>query len=93
MYGPEETYTDGYGHKRKDASFSESANGQEAKRMAETAKDAAKSSAIGLAFGNPLTAGEVMAPLITGAQAYMVGEGLNDAQRRVNENLTTKKSN
>ena len=93
LYGPEETYTDGYGHKRKDASFSESANGQEAKRMAETAKDAAKISAMGLAFGNPLTAGEVMAPLITGAQAYMVGEGLNDAQRRVNENLTTKKSN
>lgn len=60
--------------------------------MAETAKDAAKISAIGLAFGNPLTAGEVMSPLITGAQAYMVTEGLKDAKQRVNENLTTKKS-
>lgn len=92
LYGPEKTYTDGYGHERKDASFSESANGQEAKRMTETAKDAAKISAIGLAFGNPLTAGEVMSPLITGAQAYMVTEGLKDAKQRVNENLTTKKS-
>lgn len=60
--------------------------------MAETTKDAAKISAMGLAFGNPLTASEAMAPLITAAQAYMVGDGLNDAKQRINENLTTKKS-
>lgn len=60
--------------------------------MAETAKNAAKITATGLAFANPLTASEAAAPLITAAQAYMVGEGLNDAKQRINENLTTNKS-
>lgn len=92
LYGPEKTYIDGYGHERKDASFLESANGQEFKRMVNTVKDAAKISAMGLAFANPLTASEIVAPLITAAQAYMVGEGLNDAKQRINENLITKKS-
>lgn len=38
--------------------------------MGETAKDAGNLALTGLAFGNPLTAGSAMAPLITGAQAY-----------------------
>ena len=38
--------------------------------MGETAKDAGEFVATGLAFGNPLTAGEAMAPLIAGSQVY-----------------------
>ena len=38
--------------------------------MGETAKDAGELVATGLAFGNPLTAGEAVTPLIAGSQAY-----------------------
>lgn len=70
LYGKQETYKDGYGTERKDASFKESANGQLVQRMGETAKDAGGLVATGLAFGNPLTASTYMAPLIAGSQAY-----------------------
>ena len=61
----------------------ESATGQELDRMKETAKDAGKLVATGLAFSNPVTASTVMAPLITGSQAYFMTEGLKDAYDRV----------
>ena len=64
-------------------SLKESATGQELDRMKETAKGAGKLVATGLAFGNPITAGSVMAPLITGSQAYFMTEGLKDAYDRV----------
>ena len=51
--------------------------------MKETAKGAGKLVATGLAFGNPITAGSVMAPLITGSQAYFMTEGLKDAYDRI----------
>ena len=38
--------------------------------MGETAKDAGSLALTGLAFGNPLTTSNAMAPLITGSQAY-----------------------
>ena len=38
--------------------------------MGETAKDAGNLALTGLAFGNPLTASNAMAPLIAGSQAY-----------------------
>lgn len=80
------TYKDGYGIERKDASFKESANGQLVERMAETAKDTGNLVATGFAFGNPLTAGSVMSPLITASQAYWIANGINDGQQRI-ENL------
>ena len=64
-------------------SLKESATGQELDRMKDTAKGAGKLVATGLAFGNPITAGSVMAPLITGSQAYFMTEGLKDAYNRV----------
>ena len=64
-------------------SLKESATGQELDRMKETAKDAGKLVATGLAFSNPVTASTVMAPLITGSQAYFMTEGLKDAYDRV----------
>lgn len=64
-------------------SLKESATGQELDRIKDTAKDAGKLVATGLAFGNPITAGSVMAPLITGSQAYFMTEGLKDAYDRV----------
>ena len=64
-------------------SLKESATGQELDRMKETAKGAGKLVATGLAFGNPVTASSVMAPLITGSQAYFMTEGLKDAYDRV----------
>ena len=51
--------------------------------MKETAKGAGKLVATGLAFSNPVTASSVMAPLITGSQAYFMTEGLKDAYDRV----------
>ena len=51
--------------------------------MKDTAKGAGKLVATGLAFGNPITAGSVMAPLITGSQAYFMTEGLKDAYDRI----------
>ena len=86
LYGKQETYKDGNNQERKDASFDESANGQLVQRMGETAKDAGGLVATGLAFGNPLTASEVMAPLITGSQAYWIGHGINDGAQRI-ENI------
>ena len=61
----------------------ESATGQELDRMKETAKGAGKLVATGLAFGNPVTTSTVMAPLITGSQAYFMTEGLKDAYDRI----------
>ena len=70
LYGKQETYKDGNNQERKDADFKESANGQLVQRMGETAKDVGGLVATGLAFGNPLTASNAMAPLIAGSQAY-----------------------
>ena len=64
-------------------SLKESATGQELDRIKDTAKDAGKLVATGLAFGNPITASAAMAPLITGSQAYFISEGLKDAYNRV----------
>ena len=61
----------------------ESATGQELDRMKETAKDAGKLVATGLAFGNPVTTSSTIAPLITGSQAYFMTGGLKDAYDRV----------
>jgi hypothetical protein len=54
--------------------------------MGETAKDAGELVATGLAFGNPLTAGAYMSPLIVGSQAYWIGHGINDGAQRI-ENI------
>lgn len=86
LYGKQKTYKDGNNQERKDASFKESANGQLVQRMGETAKDAGGLAATGLAFGNPLTASNAMAPLITGSQAYWIGHGINDGAQRI-ENI------
>ena len=51
--------------------------------MKDTAKGAGKLVVTGLAFSNPVTASSVMAPLITGSQAYFMTEGLKDAYDRV----------
>lgn len=83
LYGKQQTYKDGNNQERKDASFKESANGQLVQRMGETAKDAGGLVATGLAFGNPLTASEAMAPLIAGSQAYWIGHGINDGAQRI----------
>ena len=64
-------------------SLKESATGQELDRIKDTAKDAGKLVATGLAFSNPVTSSTVMAPLITGSQAYFMSEGLKDAYDRV----------
>ena len=61
----------------------ESATGQELDRIKDTAKDAGKLVATGLAFSNPVTSSTAMAPLITGSQAYFMSEGLKDAHDRV----------
>lgn len=68
---------------KRPVSLKESATGQELDRMKETAKGAGKLVATGLAFSNPVTASSVMAPLITGSQAYFMTEGLKDAYDRV----------
>ena len=64
-------------------SLKESATGQKLDKMKDTAKGAGKLVATGLAFSNPVTASSVMAPLITGSQAYFITEGLKDAYDRV----------
>ena len=64
-------------------SLKESATGQELDRMKDTAKNAGKLVATGLAFGNPITAGSTIAPFITGSQAYFMTGGLKDAYDRV----------
>ena len=64
-------------------SLKESATGQEWDRIKDTAKGTGKLVATGLAFSNPITASSVMAPLITGSQAYFMTEGLKDAYDRV----------
>lgn len=64
-------------------SLKESATGQEWDRVKDTAKDAGKLVATGLAFSNPVTASTTTAPLITGSQAYFISEGLKDAYNRV----------
>lgn len=92
LYGKPKTYTDGYGVKRKDAPFKESANGQEIQRMKKTAKDAGNLIATGLAFGNPLTASKALAPLITAAQAYWIGHGIKDGAQRI-ENIGKETQN
>lgn len=83
LYGKQETYKDGNNQERKDATFNESANGQMVQRMGETAKDAGNLALTGLAFGNPLTASNAMAPLIAGSQAYWTGHGINDGAQRI----------
>lgn len=81
------TFEDGYGRTlNAEVPLQESAQGQELKRMGETAKDAGELVATGLAFANPLTASGVMAPLITGSQAYWIGHGINDGAQRI-ENI------
>ena len=57
--------------------------------MKDTAKGAGKLAATGLALGNPVTASSVMAPLITGSQAYFMTEGLKDAYNRVTSSNKT----
>ena len=64
-------------------SLKESATGQELDRMKDTAKDAGKLVATGLAFSNPVTASTAIAPVITGSQAYFMTEGLKDAYNRI----------
>lgn len=64
-------------------SLKESATGQELNRMKNVAESAGKLAATGLAFSNPVTASAIMAPLITGSQAYFMSEGLRDAYNRV----------
>ena len=64
-------------------SLKESATGQEWDRIKDTAKGTGKLVATGLAFSNPVTASSVMAPLITGSQAYFMTEGLKDAYDRI----------
>ena len=86
LYGKPKTYTDGDGNEKQDATFKESANGRLVQRMEETAKGAGNLVLTGLAFGNPLTASSTMAPLITGAQAYWVGHGIQDGAQRI-ENI------
>lgn len=68
---------------KRPVSLKESATGQELDRMKDTAKGTGKLVATGLAFSNPVTASTVMAPLITGSQAYFMTEGLKDAYDRV----------
>lgn len=76
LYGKQETYKDGDNQERKDASLNESANGQLAQRMG-------KLLATTFAFGNPLTASSAIAPLIAGAQAYWIVNGINDGAKRI----------
>lgn len=83
LYGKPETYKDGYGIERKDSDFKESANGQLVQRMWETTKDAGELVATGLAFGNPLTASNAMAPLVVGSQSYWIGHGINDGAQKI----------
>ena len=64
-------------------SLKESATGQEWDRVKDTAKGTGKLVATGLAFSNPVTAGSVMAPFITAAQAYFMSDGLKDAYDRI----------
>ena len=70
-------------------SLKESATGQELDRMKETAKDAGKLVATGLAFGNPVTTSSTIAPLITGSQAYFMTGGLKDAYNRITSSNKT----
>ena len=64
-------------------SLKESATGQELDRIKDTAEDAGKLVATGLAFSNPVTSSTSIAPLITGSQVYFMSEGLKDAYNRV----------
>lgn len=90
LYG-DNTYTDGYGTTRKDASLSESAQGQELKRAADTAKTAGKIVLTGAALTNPLTATSTLGSVLsTGGQAYFLTEGLNDAVDRVKNGNTVE---
>lgn len=84
------TYTDGYGTTRAYAPLNESAQGQQLKRMGDTAKDAGKIVLTGAAFMNPLQQASAVASLLgTGAQAYFLTEGLKDAYSRfMNPNKT-----
>ena len=88
LYG-DNTYTDGYGRTRKNASLSESANGQELERIKDTGKTAGKITLTAAGLTNPLTAsstvGSVMSTL---GQAYFLGEGLRDAKDRVQTGST-----
>ena len=68
---------------KRPVSLKESATGQELDRIKDTAKNAGKIVAAGLALGNPVTASATMAPLIAGSQAYFMSEGLKDAYNRV----------
>ena len=86
LYGESKTHKDGYGNEKQDVTFKESANGQLVQRMGETAKDTGNLVLTGLAFGNPLTASSTMAPLITGAQAYWISNGIKDGTQRI-ENI------
>lgn len=64
-------------------SLKEPATGQKLDRMKDAAKGTGKLVMTGLAFSNPVAASAVMAPLITGSQAYFMTEGLKDAYNRV----------
>lgn len=78
IYG-DNSYVDGYGTKRIDNNFKDSANGQLITRIGDTVKSGAKIAATGLAFSNPITASRTLAPLITGSQSYFATVGLKDA--------------
>lgn len=84
------SYTDGYGTTRQYAPLNESAQGQQLKRMGDTAKDTGKLILTGASFMNPAAAGSTAASLLgTGAQAYFMTEGLRDAYNRyMNPNKT-----
>lgn len=65
------TFEDGYGRTlNAEVPLQESAQGQELKRMGETAKDAGELVATGFAFGNPITASGALSPIIATSQAY-----------------------
>lgn len=86
LYG-DNTYTDGYGTVRKDTNLSESTQGQELKRMNETAKNAGKIALTGFSLMNPVTASTTLAGLAaTLGQAY----GLSLGAKNVYD--TTKKA-
>ena len=90
IYG-DNSYVDGYGTKRIDNNFKDSANGQLITRIGDTVKSGAKIATTGLAFSNPITASRTMAPLITGSQSYFATVGLKDAWDRLNKKDKTIK--
>ena len=79
------TYTDGYGTVRNvEVPFKDSAQGQELKRIGETAKTAGEISLIGLGLTNPITAySSAEAALSTLGLAYGTAAGLKNASSTI----------